>query len=443
MTFFSDFNGLSALIFMIGVIYCAYTMTRPVVRVSPQILTPGCLLYSFASILALPAINSHTILSDNRGLLVFFALFYPIFHFSVDLSWPRSLTIYLWAVVLITFPSNISCLAEAAWHGNHIYMSFGVDAFLLQLVLTLVICIGVKYTTTLLDKRILSYNYTPESLWVSWLSVPILFLGLNIALLPRDYRILHPYSLFGTYIFFSVSLLVLYAYLTSIFYSQMLEYIRISEYKEAQRLSAIQNIQYKNLLSKIAEDRHARHDFKHTLHLLGQLASTGDTDSLKNYIRQYTRESFNTIIKNYCTNPAVNAVLNYYESKAESEGVITNLQVDLPVDLPMSDPEFCSLLGNIMENAIDAAKDASADVRKFSISISIRNDSMLYIVSSNTYEGELIQETTGDRFMFSIKNEKNHGIGLQSIRETVDKYNGTLRISGDGSEFHLDIAVGI
>ena len=109
----------------------------------------------------------------------------------------------------------------------------------------------------------------------------------------------------------------------------------------------------------------------------------------------------------------------------------------------MSDPEFCSLLGNIMENAIDAAKDAPVAARKFSISIRIQNDSMLYIVSSNSYDGELILDTTGENPTFSSKKEKHHGIGLQSIRETVDKYNGTLRISTTDSEFFLDIAIGI
>ena len=443
MSYSSNLNSFSALIVMLGVFFCAYAFTRYSLRVTPRILIPGYVIFSFASVLAVPFIHSNTALSDNRALLVFFILYYPIFMFSVELSWARSLTVYLWAVVLLLFPSNISCLIEADRHRDHISMSFGPDALLMQLVLSVGICGAVWYFSLHVDKRVLSHVFTPESLWVAWLSVPILFLGLNIALLPRDYRILHPYSLFGTYLFFSASLFVLYAYLTSIFYSQMLEYIRITEYKEAQKLSAIQSIQYKNLLSKIASERHARHDFKHTLHLMGQLASSGDMKGIKDYIRQYTRESFGTIIKNYCSNPAINAVLNYYEGRAANEGVVANLQVDLPVALPMSDPEFCSLLGNIMENAIDAAKDSSSDIRKFSISIRVQNESMLYIVSSNSYDGELIQEATGEKYLFSVKNEKNHGIGLQSIRETVDKYSGTLRISGDGKEFFLDIAISL
>ncbi len=161
------------------------------------------------------------------------------------------------------------------------------------------------------------------------------------------------------------------------------------------------------------------------------------------YIREYTKESTGGIIKKYCVNPAINALINYYEAKAEQEGVITKIQVDLPTELPLSDPEFCALIGNIMENAIHAAKDAPTAKRNFSISILVQNDSTLYIVSSNNYNSQIIQESTNSRAFPSLKKEKLHGIGLQSIRETVDKFNGTLRISKSDSEFFLDIAIRI
>ena len=443
MTGLADYNSLSALTAMLAVLFCTYTLTRSVLRVSSVVLVLDCLVFSAACVLALPLVQEHTLLTDNRGLLVFFALYYPVFHFSVDLSLSRSLTLYLWAVVLLIFPSNIACLLEAAIHRSHTRMSFGFDSFAFQLVLTVALCVVTHWLINHWDNRILSPAQTPESLWVAWLSVPILFLGLNIALLPSDYRVLHAYSLYGTYLFFSGSLFVLYAYLTSIFYSHMQEYIRINEYKEAQRLSDIQSLQYKSLLAQIESDRHARHDFKHTLHLLSQLAASGDAESLRSYIREYTKESSGSIIKKYCPNPAINAVLNYYETKAAEEGVITKLQVDLPDALPLSDPEFCSLIGNIMENAINAAKRAPSPARWFSISIRVQNASTLYIVSSNSYDGGLIQDATRNNPIFSSGKEKKHGIGLQSIRETVDKYNGTLRISTSDNEFFLDIAIAI
>ncbi len=443
MSGINNYNDLSAFILIASVLFCAYIMVKPFLKVSIPVLLFECLVFSCASILNLPAIHRFTILQDNRGLLFFFALYFPIFYFSLDLSITRSLCIYLWAINLLLFPSNISCLIDSMIHKNHLYMDFGYDAIIIQFVMNAALCILAYLVLSRWDINVLSPSGTPESLWVGWLSVPILFLGLNIALLPNDYRMLNGYHLHGTYLFFSGSLFVLYGYLTSIFYSHMQEYIHIREYKEAQRISDIQSLQYKSLLSQIEADRHARHDFKHTLNLLSQLAREEDAEALRDYIRQYTKESSGIIVKNYCSNPAINAVLNYYETKSEEEGIISTIQVDLPVPLPLSDPEFCSLIGNIMENAIEAAKYSPAPVRRFSISIRIQNDSTLYIVSSNDYDGELFIDSTNNNAIFSQKKEKNHGIGLQSIKETVDKYHGILRISAKDMEFHVDIAIPI
>lgn len=439
----SNYNALSALIVMLALLFCAYVTTRRFLRVSVPVLLLDCVVFCLACVLAMPLIHRYTFLRDHRALIFFFALYYPIFNFSVELNWVRSLVIFLWATVLLIFPSNMLCLLEIAIHPEHTAMSFGADILFLQLYLTVFLCAAVWFLTGKCDSKIFLPSYTPDSLWVTWLSIPILFLGLNIALLPEYYEQLHSSQLYWTYLFFSGSLFVLFLYLTSIFYSHMMEYVRIQQYKEAQRLSDIQSLQFKNLQAQIEADRHARHDFKHTLHLLSQLAANGDTQGLRSYIREYTKEISGSTVKNYCQNPAINALLNYYENKAAEEGVLTNIQVDLSRPLPLSDPEICSLLGNIMENGIDAAKAAPVPARHFSISIRIQNDTTLYIVSSNDFDGELIPDTTRKFPSFSSKMQKNHGIGLQSIRETVDKYSGTLRISNNPTEFFLDIAIRI
>ena len=440
---FSNLNYLSASVNVFSVFFCCYLFAKAFLRVSPAVIIVDCVIFGMACVLALPLVSRYTFFHDNRGLLLFFALYFPVFHFSLELTLARTLVIYLWSVVLFVFPSNISCIIDASLHPEHMNMTFAADAFGVHLVFCALLCLFAFFAISRIDTRFFSPANTPETLWYGWLSVPILFLGLNIALLPESYRLLHVNLLYPTYLFFSGSLFVLYLYLTTIFYSHMIEYVHIQEYKEAQRIADIQMLQFENLQAQIEADRHARHDFKHTLHLLTQMAASGDAQALLAYIREYTKESSGAVLKNYCGNPAINAIINYYEDRAQQEGVITNLQVDLPGSLPMSDPEFCSLIGNIMENAINAAKNAPLPNRRFSISIQVQNDSTLYIVSSNDYDISLNQETTEKISFFSSKKQKLHGIGLQSIRETVDKYSGTLRISRTDTEYFLDIAIRI
>ena len=437
----SNYNFLSAAINLAAVFFCSYWLTRRSLRFSPVTVAIDCIVYSIASVLALPLVREYTFLTDNRGLLPMFGLYFPIFYLSLSMSLPRTLCIYIWAVVLFIFPSNIACLIDAGLHPEHSTMAFDFDTFFMHAIFSIGLCIYIFWILSKWDTRLFSSPNIPDSIWYGWLSIPILFLGLNIALLPENYDLLQIHSLEPTYLFFSSSLFILYMYLTSIFYSYMTEYLRIQEFKEEQRISDIQKLQYANLQAQMEADRHARHDFKHTLHLLSQLASAGDMDGLISYIREYAKESSSSIFKKYCPNPAINALINYYENLAEQEGVLTKLQVDLSDPLPMSDPEFCALTGNIMENAINAASEAPPPNRRFSLSMCIQNDSTLYIVSSNDYNSKLTQESTPKVSFFSTKNEKLHGIGLQSIRETVDKYHGTLRISKTDSEYFLDIAI--
>lgn len=442
MIAFFNYTNASRLLLMLAVFFAAYQVCRKHLRISLRTGMASCIVYSLICIPIAEKLSVFTGIIDNRIILPFLSIYFVLFYFACDLQFIRTLSLYLWAVILMYFPSIIANLADVALSTTAEHFNYDTHIFLIQLALTAVMCIYIKKIVLSWDSTILLSEYTPETLWIGWLSVPILFQGLQTALLPRDYFMLRSYSMYGTYLFFAVSLFILYMYLTSIFQSHMSEYVSIQKYKEAQKISEIQAIQYQNLQTQIEADRHARHDFKHTLHLLSQLAATEDTQALRDYIRKYTTENMSTIVKNYCDNVAINAVLNYYEKKSVSLGITTTLQVDLTSPVPLSDPEFASLIGNIMENAIDACDSTIGGEKKFSFSIRLHNQSTLYIVSSNTYDGELIEDSTGDSLTFSSKKEKHHGVGLSSIRQTVDKYDGTMRISSENGEFHLDVAIG-
>lgn len=442
MISFLSFNNTSRLLLLLSVFYASYEICRSHLRITLPMAMGSSIVYSIVCMPLAEALSDYTGLYDNRILLPFFAIYFVVFYFAGDLPFVRTLVIFLWALILMYFSSIIASLADTAIHEHEQYMAFEPHTLTIQLALTLILCFYIKKIVLSWDANILSVDFTPETLWIGWLSVPILFQGLQTALLPREYIYLNYYSMSGTYLFFAVSLFILYLYLTSIFQSHMSEYVAIQQYKEAQRISEIQNIQYRNLQTQIEADRHARHDFKHTLNLLSQLAATGDNQAIRDYIRKYAAENMNTIVKNYSDNAAINAVLNYYEQKAVSLGITTTLQVDLSSPIPLTDPEFASLIGNIMENAIDACDRTIGGEKKFSFSIRIQNQSTLYIVSSNTYDGELIEDSTGKNTSFSSKKENHHGVGLSSIRQTVDKYDGTLRIEAKDGEFHLDVAIG-
>ncbi len=430
-------NSLSASLMLLPTFFLAYYVLRGYLKWSRYLIAAACFGYAALAFPVLSVVQETTGIHDNRAMLPFFAVFFAVFLFSTDLPFGRSLVIYLWSAVFMTFPSNAAYIVDAITHDDHDRMNFGPDVLFIQAVITFGICGGVYIATNLWDSRVLAPEHSPESIWYSWMSVPVLFLAMNIAMIPADYHAIRAFKLYRLYALFTVCLLLLYIYLTAIFYSFILEYIHIREFEAAEHIHDIQSLQFKNLQEQMAQDSRTRHDFKHTLHVLTRLAASENWEELKQYLSNFAVHADNIIVKNYCSNPALNAVLNYYAAKGEENGIAAELQIDLPDELMIDNIEFCSLLGNIMENAINACLALPEEKRRLSISVQVKNFVNLYIVSTNSYDGSLADS---DGTYMSSKPE-HKGIGLRSIGETVDKYKGTMRIETDDEEFRLDIVM--
>ncbi len=430
-------NDLSTAFVLLPTFFCSYYVVKSYLKWNIKFILFICASYLLVTIPLLHALQNAAGMRDNRALLPFLAAFFGIYYISTSLPLGRSLVIYLWSSVFMSFPSNAAFIVNALLHDEH--LNIGPDIVMIQAIISLAICAGVYIAVNLWDVRVLSPIHAPESIWYSWMSIPILFLAMNIAMIPPEYNSVQTLRIFHLFALFTVCLLLLYIYLTGIFYSFMLEYIHVRDFEEASHIHEIQDLQFRNLQEQMQRDSRARHDFKHTLRILTRLAASENWEELKQYLSNYAENADNIIVKNYCLNPALNAVLNYYSEKSEENGISTELQVDLPDVLPMDDIELCSMLGNIMENAINACMRLPADLRRLSVSLQVKNDINLYIVSTNSYDGSL-SENDG---IYTSSKPGHKGIGLRSIGETVDKYNGVMRIEADDREFRLDIVMKI
>ena len=59
----------------------------------------------------------------------------------------------------------------------------------------------------------------------------------------------------------------------------------------------------------------------------------------------------------------------------------------------------------------------------------------------NYYEGELIEN--GDYFFTTKENSENHGYGLKSIKYSVNRYGGVLKVMADNHWFEVKILIPI
>lgn len=213
-----------------------------------------------------------------------------------------------------------------------------------------------------------------------------------------------------------------------------------ADLSERIRFFEMQENQYIMQKRYIEETSKQRHDFRHFIITLNTLAENGELNSLKEYLTKYMEILPKLNTKTYCKNNAVNALLNYYAQFETENGIHTEWDIVLPDNLSISEPDICSLLGNMIENAISGCMTLSdKNDRYHCLSITVKNNRNLYIVSTNSFNGVVRMK---EEQYLSTKRRGN-GIGIHSMKIISEKYNGIAKFYHFENEFYADIMIQI
>lgn len=177
-----------------------------------------------------------------------------------------------------------------------------------------------------------------------------------------------------------------------------------------------------------------KHDLKHHITGLNALASKKDIEGIEQYLKKMGKYFEDTGIVIFSGNRNIDSLLNYKLEEAKYLLNDININIKVPEDITIHIFELNVILGNILENAIQAAKDSE---KKY-LELNIRADSgLLFINLKNSYEGTI--KVAGNHFISSKKTRDGHGIGLDNVREVVEKNNGLIDIKYDNYIFIVDI----
>lgn len=100
------------------------------------------------------------------------------------------------------------------------------------------------------------------------------------------------------------------------------------------------------------------------------------------------------------------------------------------------------ILGNALENACEACKKRLEKQEKAYMQLKIvKIDNQVFIVISNNYSGKIDQK--GGIFVTSKKDKGMHGIGMKSMRSSVEKYKGDMNVSLKNGKFTLKIMLNV
>ncbi len=412
---------------------CYYTVknqmkysVRKTAALCAAVLIPYSFLGAGLSVALSVQINTIVILS----LILFFFLYRR----TVTADFPKCLAIYVGVCAVQTFPAQFACSFDAVLHPDSGAAQFSMEAAFFQLGLSCLIAAVFAYPALQQFSLAVDELAFPK-IWYITAALSSLFLFLNMLSVPLSYRTLHTGRMFYLFPLMELCALALLIAIYVLFFRVAMMILEHAKLKERSQLIEMQAHQYLILKRHISQTAGERHDFRHSVRLLSSLAKKGDIASIQTYLAEYEEKLPEEIPVNFCSNAALNALFGYYHTVAASARIKTEWRIGLPDPLPLSEPDLAALFGNLIENAIAGCKGQQKGVRYFCLTAEVNNGNTLYIVSTNSFNGQTQKGKTGYR---STKHGGT-GIGLASITAIAEKYHGSARAYDNGREFFVDI----
>lgn len=192
--------------------------------------------------------------------------------------------------------------------------------------------------------------------------------------------------------------------------------------------------------------RGMRHDMKNTISVIWQLAEDGGKEKeLKGYLQEMNQTMDRLEFRFQTGNAVADTLLNmkYHEILTK----VPDLQMDVeglqfPKRLFIQSYDIGIILGNALDNAMEACERLRA--REPEADTFIRMDSfwkreLLFLKVENSFDGRLKQRFREELPLTEKADRENHGMGLLNIKNTAEKYQGTMDFKVKGRIFILSV----
>lgn len=265
-----------------------------------------------------------------------------------------------------------------------------------------------------------------KNIFLALISLGSMFVA-NV-LIESSYRKV-PWLIASLCILLIINLFVLYLY------EKILDdYVNLKE----KEMYSLQLTMYQNQL-KIMEsvndtyDR-LRHDMKHHIVMLSDYIKNRENEEALQYLSKITHYMGSS--KQYIEtgNRSIDSILNYIIEEIYRSGGSVITDIKLAANIPIDDFDINIILSNLLMNACEAIQ--KCDEKRLEI-IMRYNRGILSFKFINTYDG-LIKEKRG-KLQSTKERSENHGIGLTSVKKTIEKYNGEMQFQYTGNLFEADV----
>lgn len=326
----------------------------------------------------------------------------------------------------------------------------------------------VAYLNNIKDMRMVINNnfYLVEIVIISkvllTMSVPILrVIKLDLPLLKKDYiylitpifaNIMSIIVIFGHVLkdqntdsldhilILCVSLVLLFSNISLI--RMISRIMKDNEIKAENRLiKEKMDMQYKHYLS-LQESQETIKKIHHDInnHMICIKSMYGNNSAASEYIEDISNQIYSCNYNFDSKNMVLDIILT------EKKYICDKNKIDFLVDINFDKCNFmdmvdiCSIFSNILDNAIEACNKIKYKDKKITLKGTVIND-FFVIKCINTKENDVL--LSGDNIITDKKDKDLHGIGINSVKSSVKKYDGSVEFKFEEDKFIIVICIPI
>lgn len=174
------------------------------------------------------------------------------------------------------------------------------------------------------------------------------------------------------------------------------------------------------------------HDFKNHLRTIDGMLE--DDSKAKKYTQNLLETSYSYAKLCNCGNDIIDSIINCKEAEAKEKDIQFEYHISLSDTLNIESIDICAILANQIDNAVEAcSKTDEKNNRRIIINIFQKESFIFFTVKNTVRENPFNNE----RELATTKSNRDglHGFGIRIIRDTAEKYNGTLKNSFEDGYF--------
>lgn len=216
-------------------------------------------------------------------------------------------------------------------------------------------------------------------------------------------------------------------------------YLHVGKEKEYERENQLIQMNYRllerqlEILEESVESgRRLRHDIRHHIAVMAEYVRRGQTEELLQYLKEYDRETDQSVPEMICANHAVNNILSAYTRKAKQEQIKVTMDVKIGKVLTIPSIDLVAILANAYENAIYACMEVKKHLEE--------RECFIYLMIKKKRNKLIISCSNTCRKGMALKDGKPEtrftgGVGVSSIIRTAKKYGGEYDFKNENGVF--------